>query len=196
MKPKESKTFRLNITAFQSIGEHYYGAYVVPVKNESKTGNNWFRPRFDLGLRWTRLGASADGFYLGCRIYPKRDLLRPECSISKVDERERSRTHLWRLWDNTSDPGAFNGGAPVQLGNNTDPRLDDPGYFMYPLQSLNHRKQILEHEESRIQSVKRNHLFLGILPTLLGSFGGGPDRRRDRISDPRCRHRCWYCFGC
>ena len=172
LRPKESKTYRLNTKALQSIGEYYYGAYVVPVKHESKTGNNWFRPV----LIRVYGGPSLDP--------PPTDLISDVAFTQNATYFVVNVQFLKLTTENPAGPiygvcgitlqiPGVQSGAPVQLGNNTDPRLDDPGYFMYPLQSLNDRKQILEDEESRIQSVKTKSFLLGIVTPGIGSFIGG-----------------------
>ncbi len=166
----ESKRYYLKTKAPPSIGEHYYGAYVVPVKGEKKKGNNWFRPvsiwvhggtglepppaDFISDVAFTQNGTyfvlNAQFLKLTGGVEPSYGLCGITLGILKGAQRN----------------------TPVPLGNTTDPRLDKPGYLIYPLQPLNAQKQIREDEESRIQKAKGTN-WLGIVTQWGGYVVGG-----------------------
>ena len=174
LQPEESREYHIETVALASIGEHYYGAYVVPVKGESKTGNNWFRP---VSI-WVYGGPGLEP--------PPTDFISDIAFTQNATYFVLNGQFLKLMSEGGAGPfygvcgitlGIIQGtepDTPVQLGNDTDPRLDKPGYFMYPLQfqSLNAQKKILEDEESRIQRIKGND-WLGIVTGWAGTFLGG-----------------------
>ena len=175
LRPKESKTYHLDTSALQSIGSYYYGAYVVPVKDERTTWNNWFRP---VSI-WVHGGPGLEP--------PPKDFISDIALTQNATYFVLNAQFLKLMTENPAGPiygvcgitlqiPGVQFGAPVQPGEEDD-RLDNPGYFMYPLQSLNDQKQILEHdlehEESRIQNVERTAGLLGIVTGEIGSYIGG-----------------------
>ncbi|MDD9975802.1 MAG: T9SS type A sorting domain-containing protein [Candidatus Poribacteria bacterium] len=171
LRPKESRKFHLGAKAIQSRGEHYYGAYVVPVPNESKTGNNWFRPVSIFVHGGPGLEPPPTDLISDVAFTPNGTYFVLNAQFLKLMG-EGAVRRIYGVCGITLQIPGVQRGAPVQLGNTTDPRLDDPGYFMYQLQPLNVQKEILEDEESRIQNVKGTD-WIGIVTGWGGYIVGG-----------------------
>ena len=173
LRPKQSKTYPLDTTAPRSIGEYYYGVYVLPVKGERKTGNNWFRPVSIWVYGGPGLDPPPKDFISDVAFTQNATYFVLNAQFLKLMSERSVGGPIYGVCGITLQIPGVRPGAPVPPGDTTDSRLDSPGYFMYPLQSLNDRKQALEHEESKIQSVEIRSEILGIVTTGVGALIGG-----------------------
>ena len=175
LQPNESKKYYLYTTVPRSIGEHYYGVYVPPVKDERKTGNNWFRP---VSI-WVYGGRGLKP--------PPADFISDVAITSNATYFVLNAQFLELMSENLEysacgiTPHILQGATafqPVPRGNTTDSRLHTPGYYMYPLKSLKDQREALVTEEERIKNIKDPGFWSirGLIKTgftFVGSIIGG-----------------------